>query len=331
MSYFNWQICYSNLFEHLEQQNHGAWATQIRQQLAQRFDETPHGDVPRWQSALNLLPPLPKVQTILDVPAVTLRAGQTLTKEESADLETGLRGLMPWRKGPFDFFGTAIDTEWRSDWKWDRVAPFLADLHGRRVLDVGCGSGYHCWRMHGAGAARVIGIDPGLLFLFQFLAVKNYLNDVPVDLLPLRIEDLPSKLEAFDTTFSMGVLYHRRSPLDHLLELKDTLRAGGELVLETLVIEGPEGASLMPEDRYGQMRNVWFLPSCATLLRWLGRCGFVNARVVDVTATSTEEQRSTDWMRFNSLKDFLDPDDPSRTVEGYPGPLRATLIANKPN
>ena len=330
MNSFNWQTCYNDLFEHLEQQHQGAWATQIRQQLFQRFDETPHGDVPRWQSALNLLPPMPNVQTILDVPAVTLRAGQTLTKEESADLETGLRGLMPWRKGPFDFFGTAIDTEWRSDWKWDRVAPFLADLHGRRVLDVGCGSGYHCWRMHGAGAARVIGIDPGLLFLFQFLAVKNYLNDVPVDLLPLRIEDLPSKLEAFDTTFSMGVLYHRRSPLDHLLELKDTLRAGGELVLETLVIEGPEGASLMPEDRYGQMRNVWFLPSCATLLRWLGRCGFVNARVVDVTATSTEEQRSTDWMRFNSLKDFLDPDDPSRTVEGYPGPLRATLIANKP-
>ena len=330
MSYFNWQTCYNNLFEHLEQQNHGAWATQVRQQLALRFDETPHGDVPRWLGALNLLPPLPNVQPILNASAVTLCAGQTLTSEQLADLETGLRGLMPWRKGPFDFFGTAIDTEWRSDWKWDRVAPFLADLHGRQVLDVGCGSGYHCWRMHGAGASRVMGIDPGLLFLFQFLAVKNYLDEMPVDLLPLRLEDLPPKLEAFDTTFSMGVLYHRRSPLDHLLELKDTLRAGGELVLETLVIEGPDGASLMPEDRYGQMRNVWFLPSCATLLRWLHRCGFVNARVVDVTATSTEEQRSTDWMRFNSLQDFLDPDDASRTVEGYPGPLRATVIANKP-
>lgn len=331
MSYFNWQDCYNSLFNYLELQSHDAWVAQIRQQLTQRFDNTPHGDVPRWQRALSLLPPLGSVQPVLNAPCVTLNTDQTLTQEQSADLDTGLRGLMPWRKGPFDFFGTVIDTEWRSDWKWDRVAPFLADLHGRRVLDVGCGSGYHCWRMHGAGAARVIGIDPGLLFLFQFLAVKNYLSDVPVDLLPLRIEDLPAKLQAFDTTFSMGVLYHRRSPLDHLLELKDTLRAGGELVLETLVIEGLEGASLMPEDRYGQMRNVWFLPSCATLLRWLDRCGFVNARVVDVTATSIEEQRSTDWMRFNSLQDFLDPADPSRTIEGYPGPLRATLIANKPN
>ena len=330
MNYVNWQSCYRDLLEYLEQQNHSDWAGQIRQQLASRFDENPHGDVPRWQAALNLLPALRKAQPILDASAVTLRAGQTLAREQSADLETGLRGLMPWRKGPFDFFGTVIDTEWRSDWKWDRVAPFLADLRGRQVLDVGCGSGYHCWRMYGAGAARVIGIDPGLLFMFQFLAVKSYLGDVPVDLLPLRIEDLPPQLQAFDTTFSMGVLYHRRSPIDHLLELKDTLRSGGELVLETLVVEGPEGFCLMPKDRYGQMRNVWFLPSCDTLLRWLDRSGFVNARVVDVTPTSTKEQRRTDWMRFNSLEDFLDPHDPTRTVEGYPGPLRATFIATKP-
>mgnify|MGYP002266555368 FL=1 len=192
------------------------------------------------------------------------------------------------------------------------------------------GSGYHCWRMLGEGARRVIGIDPGLLFMFQFLSVKRYLGEVPVDLLPVRMEDLPENLGAFDTTFSMGVLYHRRSPLDHLLELKGTLRRGGELVLETLVVEGPEGHSLMPEDRYGQMRNVWFLPSCDTLLRWLDRTGYRNARVVDVTDTTTDEQRSTDWMRFNSLQDFLDPNDPSKTIEGYPGPRRATIIAEKP-
>jgi len=51
---------------------------------------------------------------------------------------------------------------------------------------------------------------------------------------------------------------------------------------------------------------------------------------VDVTDTTIDEQRSTDWMRFNSLQDFLDPENPSRTVEGYPGPRRATVIAEKP-
>ncbi|WP_227176070.1 tRNA 5-methoxyuridine(34)/uridine 5-oxyacetic acid(34) synthase CmoB [Marinobacter sp. CA1] len=317
------------MLTHLEQDDLGSWAEQLRQQLVWRFESNPHGDMARWQQALQQLPAVADVEADLNRSAVTLSTS-TLADDARQKLEAGLRGLMPWRKGPFDFFGVGIDTEWRSDWKWDRVAPYLSDLQGRRILDVGCGSGYHCWRMAGLGARRVVGIDPGLLFLFQFLSVKRYLGEVPVDLLPIRMEDMPDRLEAFDTTFSMGVLYHRRSPLDHLLELKSTLRRGGELVLETLVVDGPEGYSLMPEDRYGQMRNVWFLPSCDTLLRWLDRTGFRQARVVDVTDTTTEEQRTTDWMRFQSLADFLDPDDPARTIEGYPGPRRATIIAEKP-
>lgn len=330
MANFDWTSRFSPLLRYLEDTGQGTWARRLEQQLAQRFDHQPHGDLDRWLSALDSLPELTDIDASLDQSAVTLHSPEGLTPDQHSSLEKALRGLMPWRKGPFDFFGTYIDTEWRSDWKWDRVSPYLSDLAGRRILDVGCGSGYHCWRMLGEGAARVIGIDPGLLFLFQFLSVRHYLGNVPVDLLPVRMEDLPDDLECFDTTFSMGVLYHRRSPLDHLLELKGTLRRGGELVLETLVVEGPEGYSLMPEDRYGQMRNVWFLPSCDTLLRWLDRTGFRHARVVDVTDTTTAEQRSTDWMRFNSLQDFLDPDDPDKTIEGYPGPRRATVIAEKP-
>ena len=331
MTHFDWSTTYANLFADLEERGLGAWVSVLQSQLQRRFDETPHGDIPRWLTALETLPVITGAQADFHNSAVTLSAPGSLNDETQQALETGLRGLMPWRKGPFQFFDTFIDTEWRSDWKWDRVAPHLSDLTGRTILDVGCGSGYHLWRMLGEGAGRVIGVDPGLLFLFQFLAVKGYVAPTPrADLLPIRLEDLPPKLEAFDTTFSMGVLYHRRSPLDHLLELKDTLKRGGELVLETLVVDGPEGYSLMPEDRYGQMRNVWFLPSCDTLLRWLDRCGFRDARLVDVSVTTTEEQRKTDWMRFQSLEDFLDPDDPSKTIEGYPGPKRATLVARKP-
>lgn len=329
MHSFDWQTCYQHLFRQLESDHQHTWVRTLEHQLGRRFDEHPHGDVTRWLKALHTLPAVEGITSQLDRSAVTLNS-EHISEATATLLEEGLRGLMPWRKGPFNFFGTHIDTEWRSDWKWDRVAPHLSALEGRRVLDVGCGSGYHCWRMFGQGARQVIGIDPGLLFLFQFLAVKRYIGPLPVDLLPVRMEDLPANLQYFDTTFSMGVLYHRRSPLDHLLELKDTLRPGGELILETLTVNGPEGHSLMPADRYGQMRNVWFLPSCDTLLRWFDRTGYRNARVVDVTTTTTEEQRSTDWMRFQSLADFLDPQDPSKTIEGYPGPKRATVIAEKP-
>ncbi|MDG5499307.1 tRNA 5-methoxyuridine(34)/uridine 5-oxyacetic acid(34) synthase CmoB [Marinobacter sp. BGYM27] len=326
---FDWKQRYQPLLTDLESEGKAHWANQISDQLYRRFESNPHGDITRWHSALKQLPVLHNVDADMNSAAITLSTEGGLSDQQRAELETGLRGLMPWRKGPFSFFGLDIDTEWRSDWKWDRVAPYLSDLEGRRILDVGCGSGYHCWRMAGAGACQVIGVDPGLLFLMQFFSVKDYLNAPHVHMLPCRLEDLPPALNYFDTTFSMGVLYHRRSPLDHLLELRDTLKDGGELVLETLVVDGPEGYSLMPEDRYGMMRNVWFLPSCDTLMRWLERTGFRNARVVDVTATSPEEQRSTDWMRFQSLEDFLDPIDPTKTVEGYPGPLRATIVAEK--
>jgi tRNA (mo5U34)-methyltransferase len=331
MTRFNWQTRYAPLFDELTATGQEHWRALLESQLHNRFDLNPHGDITRWLSALESLPGIDPVQPALNQSAVALQSNTALADDTRQQLESGLRGLMPWRKGPFDFFGTRIDTEWRSDWKWDRVLPHLSDLAGRQILDVGCGSGYHLWRMLGEGARRVIGVDPGLLFLFQFLAVKDYILPTPAaDLLPVKLEDLPPKLEAFDTTFSMGVLYHRRSPLDHLLELKDTLRPGGELVLETLVVDGPEGYSLMPKDRYGQMRNVWFLPSCDTLLRWLERTGFRDGQVVDVSITTTEEQRQTDWMRFNSLADFLHPEDPGKTIEGYPGPKRATLIARKP-
>ena len=43
--------------------------------------------------------------------------------------------------------------------------------------------------------------------------------------------------------------------------------------------------------------------------------------------TSLDEQRRTDWMTSESLAEFLDPNDRSKTIEGYPAPLRAVLTA----
>jgi tRNA (mo5U34)-methyltransferase len=292
-----------------------AWAAGLQQQLDAKL-AVGHGDLARWQAALDALPPLTPSHIELQQ---RFSLEGTCDPAQREQLHQALFGLSPWRKGPFELFGVHVDTEWRSDWKWSRVAPHL-DLRGKRVLDVGCGNGYYMWRMLGAGADSVIGVDPNWLFFCQFQAMQHYLPGRPVWHLPFALEELPSKLEGFDTVFSMGVLYHRRSAIDHLLDLKNCLVKGGELVLETLVIEGDEHSVLVPEDRYAQMRNVWFLPSVPALERWLRRAGYVDVRCVDVSDTSIEEQRSTDWMRYQSLADFLDPNDPRRTV----------LLARKP-
>ncbi|MEW8068099.1 MAG: DUF1698 domain-containing protein, partial [Candidatus Thiodiazotropha endolucinida] len=45
--------------------------------------------------------------------------------------------------------------------------------------------------------------------------------------------------------------------------------------------------------------------------------------------TTIEEQRATEWMRFESLADYLDPADRSLTIEGYPAPRRAVFVARQ--
>jgi tRNA (mo5U34)-methyltransferase len=128
----------------------------------------------------------------------------------------------------------------------------------------------------------------------------------------------------------MGLLYHRRDALDHLRHLFSLLRPGGELVLETLVLNDSQAEVLRPAERYAQMRNVWAIPSVPTLLEWVKQSGFANLQLIDVTPTTPREQRPTAWMRFHSLQDFLDPADTSRTIEGHPAPVRAMVVAQRP-
>ena len=312
------------LFAHLRRHGLNHWA----QKLESESDDwlVNHGDYARWSAALKTLPALDNIEASFDTAAVTIDAACA----DSEALHQALRGLIPWRKGPYNIAGVAIDCEWRSDFKWDRVLPHLAGLQGRRILDVGCGNGYHCWRMLAQAPELVLGIEPSVLFNLQFEVLQHYLQRDDIDMLPIGVEALPDDLNWFDTVFSMGVLYHRRSPLDHLYQLKSFLRQGGELCLETLVIEGPPGQLLLPQERYARMRNVWFIPTAAELVLWLQRCGFVNARVVDETDTSIDEQRSTEWMQFESLQQSLDSSNPALTVEGLPAPRRAVFLANKP-
>lgn len=303
-----------------------AWLRELPQQLSAKLQQG-HGKLDEWRTVVAELPEI--VPSSVDLCTNTVRVGQSddcdaATREKLAQQ---LQRLHPWRKGPFDVFGVNIDTEWRSDWKWNRIAPHIESLVGRTVLDVGCGNGYYAWRMAGEGARLVIGVDPTLVFVMQYFALRKFLREPPVYVLPLAMEDVPTDLQAFDTVFSMGVLYHRRSPFDHLFELRSCLRPGGELVLETLVIDGGDGDVLVPQGRYARMRNVWFIPSCASMESWLKRAGFSDVRTVDVTQTTISEQRSTAWMRFDSLPDFLHPDNADLTIEGLPAPKRAVFVA----
>ncbi|WP_294963099.1 tRNA 5-methoxyuridine(34)/uridine 5-oxyacetic acid(34) synthase CmoB [uncultured Gilliamella sp.] len=321
-------IDFGDFYQIIAKNKLSSWLEVLPAQLAKWQKQNLDSRFNQWLNSIKHLPAIIPNQLDL-LHSVTATTAQPLSTGEQQRITQLLKNMLPWRKGPFHLYGVHIDTEWRSDWKWERLINHIESLEGKMVLDVGCNSGYHLWRMIGAGAKLAIGIDPMALYLCQFEAIRKLLgNDKRAHLLPLGIEELP-KLNAFGTVFSMGVLYHRRSPLDHLLQLKDQLVNGGQLVLETLVIDGEEHQALMPGERYAQMRNVYFIPSVPTMINWLHKCGFSEVKVVDISQTSLNEQRQTEWMTSESLADFLDPNDLTKTIEGYPAPIRAVFTATK--
>lgn len=281
----------------------GAWEESVLPIVRDRLRDGAHGHLARWQEVLAELPDTEHLRELLLV-------------------------LAPWRKGPFELRDVRIDAEWRSDMKWRRLANRIEPLGDRLVLDVGSGNGWYALRMRDAGARRVLGVDPMLLYVAQFEAVRRLTGASGVHILPVGLEDLPQNCRAFDTSFSMGVLYHRRAPADHLAQLRGTLRVGGQLVLETLIYPGEGHAIVEPPDRYARMRNVWHLPTIPTLVDWVRDAGFENCELIDETATTVEEQRSTCWMPFESLAEALDPEDQTLTIEGMPAPVRAIITAN---
>lgn len=287
----------------------GHWNDELGPLLRQRLTGQTHGDWARWN------------QVVEDLSAL---------RGDTAKLRECLRGLHPWRKGPLALDDVVIDTEWRSDWKWARVKDDIAPLDGRNILDVGSGNGYYALQMRKAGAAIVIGVDPTLLFAMQFLAINVFEQDPAVFILPCRLEETPPANNVFDTTFSMGVLYHQREPLKHLAQLGSTLRRGGQLVLETIYLPGDDLRTATPENRYARMRNVWSLPTVPQLAGWLQEAGYADIEVIDTSVTTLDEQRSTEWMTFDSLREALDPTDPTKTVEGWPAPQRVVVTATVP-
>jgi tRNA (mo5U34)-methyltransferase len=319
-------IDYSTFFNFIQTNQLQKYSDHFQQKIAEASEET--SDNLKWQNVIDNFPQITPSKTDFSQNTIKIGNENDCSIEEKEQIRNALLELRPWRKGPYNLFGNFIDTEWRSDWKWDRLIDHITPLKNKKVLDVGCGNGYHCLRMFGAGAKNVIGIDPFMLNLYQFNATNKFIKSESIFLLPLKMEDFPQNTKFFNTVFSMGVFYHRRSPFEHLYELRDALQPNGELVLETLIIDGKLGEVLVPEGRYAQMRNVWFIPTILTLESWLKKCGFVNIRVVDVSSTTIEEQRSTEWMTFESLKSFLSPNDLTKTVEGYPAPKRAIFIAN---
>jgi len=284
-----------------------------------------------WMKWKNIAPSRDAIEQLPEVDA-TLEIGDTVTLRSDGDIDIGeiervARMMMPWRKGPFDLFGLFIDTEWRSDQKYNFLRPHF-NLHGKKVADIGCNNGYYMFRFLEDAPKKVVGFDPSALFKTQFDFINRFAK-TQIEYELLGVEHLPFYEEKFDVIFCLGVLYHRSDPVSMLKMLRQGLEEGGEVYLDTFIIDGDEPYALCPSESYSKITNVYFVPTLKALENWCIRAGFHSFEVLGTVVTTSDEQRKTDWIESQSLEDFLDPDDNSKTVEGYPAPKRGYVRIKK--
>ncbi|MBT3583599.1 MAG: tRNA 5-methoxyuridine(34)/uridine 5-oxyacetic acid(34) synthase CmoB [Halobacteriovoraceae bacterium] len=254
-----------------------------------------------------------------------------LTAEKMEQLQVHLKKLIPWRKGPFEFFGHSLDAEWRSDLKWDRIAPFLGNLEGKKILDIGCNNGYFMARCLPQKPELILGIDPVNHCKAQFETLQKFMANPAMKFELWGVEEIPHFENFFDVIFSMGIIYHHRHPIQQLLDIRKALVPGGQVILESIGIPGESSTALFPEDRYAKMKNVWFIPTLNCMKNWLHKARFTDVQVISSTKLTTEEQRLTDYCPppHQSLENFLNPENPELTIEGHPAPYRFSLSARK--
>lgn len=291
---------------------------------------------PAWDKVRELFVDVARLESVfenvkveLDREKVTVRPAHPLTPAQEAIIQQTIVQLIPWRKGPFSICGFEIDSEWKSNLKWDRAEPGLGSLAGKRVLDVGCANGYYMFRATSQRPELVVGFDPSERNYLQFEFVQSFVRHENLSFKMLGVEHCHLFPEFFDVAMCMGVIYHQRNPLAAIEQLRSALRPGGLLLLETQVIPGEESVAFFPPERYAKLRNVFFVPTVACLSSWLSRLGFIDISVLSVVPANTDEQRRTEFAPDESLAEFLDPREPSLTREGHPAPLRAIVVGRK--
>lgn len=293
-------------------------------------------DIPYFKEQASTLEPLPTRDDLtgplhidLESAHVTIGKRDDLTDEQFALLEKAILRLQPWRKGPFRLFGYEINSEWQSNLKWDRIVPALGELHGRKILDVGCGNGYYMFRAAAGNPHSILGIDPSVPFYFSFELMQRFLQLENLQYERLGCEHLHVFDGVFDIALCMGIVYHHRNPINILRDLHKTLRVGGHAIIESQTIDGEGSMALFPEDRYAKARNVYFMPTRDCLINWVRRSGFKDVELVSHEKVTVDEQRSTELMAYESLADFLDPNDSNLTIEGYPAPYRTVVVGHR--
>ena len=120
-------INFTNSYKAIADSRLHPWLDQFKQAVNDRMADYTHGNLSDWIKLLKQLPDITPDHIEL-ASKVEIGSASQLSETEQQELKQLLMKFHPWRKGPFHLFGQHIDTEWRSDWKWDRLKDQISPL-----------------------------------------------------------------------------------------------------------------------------------------------------------------------------------------------------------
>lgn len=116
------------------------------------------------------------------------------------------------------------------------------DLRPRRILDLGCGTGWFTRKIAQTWPCQVTGVDlsPGMI------KQASERSEQGIELMVADAESLPVPSNSFDVVFSNLMVQWCDDPRTVFAECRRVLRPGGRLVLSTLL-----------EGTLGELKQAW--------------------------------------------------------------------------
>lgn len=139
--------------------------------------------------------------------------------------------------------------------EWHELRKLLSDFDDKRVLDLGCGYGWHCKYASDNGAKYVLGIDISTMMLDKAKALNTAPN---IEYLKSTMEDYEYPRESFDLVISSLAIHYIAEYKKLISNVYKTLKIGGKFVFS---VEHPVFTAEGSEDwRYSDTGEILDFP-----------------------------------------------------------------------
>lgn len=128
--------------------------------------------------------------------------------------------------------------------EWHQLRKMLPAFEGKRVLDLGCGFGWHCIYAVDHGAESVVGIDLSEKML-DYARAHN--SSPKITYRRMAVEDFDYQPEAYDVVLSSLTFHYLKSFADVCRNVHKTLTRGGSFVFS---VEHPVFTAYGTQDWY---------------------------------------------------------------------------------